>query len=44
MLKLYFGPKVGTKQVKSRVVYSIPTKVNLGKGYLNGVEFSTLPR
>jgi hypothetical protein len=42
MLKFYFGPKVGSKQVKSRVVYSMSVKDDLGQGYLNGVEFLDL--
>jgi hypothetical protein len=41
-LKFFFGPKVGSKEVDSRIVYSRPVEDNLGKGYINGVEFSDL--
>jgi hypothetical protein len=41
-LRLFFGPKVGAKEVNARVVYSKPVEDSLGKGYLNGVEFSEL--
>ena len=41
-LKLYFGSKIGSKEVNARVVYSKPVDESLVKGYLNGVEFSDL--
>lgn len=41
-LKLYLGPKIGSKDVNARIVYSRPVEDSLGKGYLSGVEFSDL--
>ncbi|MFC1709192.1 PilZ domain-containing protein [Candidatus Omnitrophota bacterium] len=39
-LKLFYGPKIGAKEVVSKVIYSKPVEDKLGKGYVNGVEFS----
>lgn len=41
-LKFFLGPKIGIKEVKSRVIYSKPVNVELGKGFLSGVEFAEL--
>ena len=41
-LKLYFGSRIGSKEVNARVVYSKPVDDSLAKGYLSGVEFSDL--
>ena len=41
-MKIFFGPRVGSKVLNSKVIYSRPIQDKLGKGYVSGVEFSNL--